>query len=94
MGPGTEHHAQINLETTKHFAKRKKKKVKKKKLLGNNMCDLNPSWETEVQAFTHDTPQLRPVVQAEMGLVYYLVENETDPEKEILQGEVLDSKFA
>lgn len=24
MGPGTEHHAQINLETTKHFAKEEK----------------------------------------------------------------------
>lgn len=57
MGPGTEHHAQINLETTKHFAK-KWKKVREKKpqlffLLGNNMCDLNPA---EVQASTLDTP--------------------------------------
>jgi len=29
MGPGTERHAQINLETTKHFAK-KEKMVKEK----------------------------------------------------------------
>lgn len=57
MGPGTEHHAQINLETTKHFAKRKKRqKVKEKILLGNNMCDLNPVLEAEVQASIPDTP--------------------------------------
>lgn len=59
MGPGTEHHAQINLETTKHFAKKRKKKVKEKTtifLSGNNMCDLNPALETEVQASTLDTP--------------------------------------
>lgn len=60
MGPGTEHHAQINLETTKHFAKKKVKERRKKNLniflLGNNMCDLNPALEAEVQASTLDTP--------------------------------------
>lgn len=55
MGPGTEHRAQINLEAAKHFAK-KEKKYLLLLLLGNNMCDLNPALEAEVQASTPDTP--------------------------------------